>query len=150
MRADAEEVPYGGGHPDLRGRRCRGIRRVVGVAPRYGLIFKNFQFLDDSGPGSINALTSGQVQAADIFTTDPWIKADHLVPLTDPRNVFIAENVVPLVYKAGVNATVIGALNAVSARLTLADLLNLDTKIMLDRDSTVAVARDWLTQVGLS
>jgi osmoprotectant transport system substrate-binding protein len=72
------------------------------------------------------------------------------VPLTDPRNVFIAENVVPLVYKAGVNATVIGALNAVSARLTLADLLNLDTKIMLDRDSTVAVARDWLTQVGLS
>ena len=80
----------------------------------------------------------------------PAAANSHLVPLTDPRNVFTAENVVPLVYKAGVNATVIRTLNAVSARLTLADLLNLDTKIMLDRDSTVAVARDWLTQAGLS
>ena len=43
----------------------------------------------------------------------------------------------------------ITALNAVSARLTMADLLNMDIKITRNPDSIPVVARDWLTQVGL-
>ena len=55
------------------------------------------------------------------------IAANGLVALEDPKNLFAAQNVVPLITKTKVNATVIdGALNAVSAKLdttTLADLV---------------------------
>jgi hypothetical protein len=63
--------------------------------------------------------------------------------------VLTAENVVPLVYKAAIDATVIRTLNAVSARLTMADLLNLDAKVMLHGASPLTVAKDWLMQNGL-
>jgi osmoprotectant transport system substrate-binding protein len=133
-----------GGPQEFQGRE----QGLVGLQLRYGLTFKQFKFLDDSGSGSIKALTSGEVQAADIFTADPRIKADHLVTLADPRNVFTAENVVPLVYKAAIDATVIRTLNAVSARLTMADLLNLDAKVMFHGASPLTVAKDWLMQNG--
>jgi glycine betaine/choline ABC-type transport system substrate-binding protein len=121
----------------------------AGLRSQYGLTSLAFLPLDNSGPKTIQALTSGVVQAADVFTTSAMIKADHLVSLADPRNVFRAENIVPLVYKPDVNPAMIAALNAVSARLTLADLLNMDVKITLHPDSIPVVAQDWLTQVGL-
>jgi glycine betaine/choline ABC-type transport system substrate-binding protein len=71
------------------------------------------------------------------------------VSLAYPRSVFRPENIVPLVYRPGVNGTMITALNAVSARLTMADLLNMDIKITLNRASIPVVAQDWLMQVGL-
>jgi len=123
---------------------------VVGLQAAYGLEFSRFQPLDESGLKSVPELTSGQVQVADVFSTDPLMTLDHLVWLTDPRHVFTAENIVPLVYKAGVNATVINTLNAVSAKLTQGDLLSMDQEVMYYRDSTTDVAARWLAQVGLS
>ena len=46
------------------------------------------------------------------------------------------------------NATVIRTLNAVSARLTLAALLDLN--VSLTHESVTTVARDWLRQAGLT
>jgi glycine betaine/choline ABC-type transport system substrate-binding protein len=121
----------------------------AGLRSRYGLTSLGFLPLDNSGPKTINALASGRVLAADVFTTSAAIKADHLVSLADPQNVCRAENIVPLVYRPGVNRAMIAALNAVSARLTMADLLNMNVKIAQRPDSIPAVAQDWLTQVGL-
>ncbi len=61
---------------------------------------------------------AGKVQAADVFTTTPQIITDHLVALADPKFNFAAQNVVPLVYKPGVNSKIIATLNAISAKLT--------------------------------
>jgi glycine betaine/choline ABC-type transport system substrate-binding protein len=133
-----------GGPSEFPGRE----EGLLGLKARYGVRFKSFEFLDDSGPETIEALVSGQVQAADIFTTNPAIKLDHLVVLSDPRHVFAAENIVPLVYKAGVNATVIRTLNAVSARLTMAALLDLN--VSLTHESVATTAQDWLRQAGLT
>jgi glycine betaine/choline ABC-type transport system substrate-binding protein len=121
----------------------------AGLQSRYGLTSWAFLPLDNSGPLTIHALTSGEVQAADVFTTNAGIKADHLVTLADPLNVFRAENVLPLVYKPDVNGAMIAALNAVSVRLTTAGLLNMNIKITLDHDSILTVAQEWLKQVGL-
>jgi osmoprotectant transport system substrate-binding protein len=134
-----------GGPQEFLGRE----EGLDGLSLKYGLTFKRFQFLDDSGAGSIQALVSGRVQAADIFTSDPLIQADHLVRLADPRNVFTAENVVPLVYKPDASATVITTLNAVSAKLTTAALSGLDTQVIVRDDNITAVAEEWLRQVGL-
>ena len=92
----------------------------AGLRERYGVAFKGFDALDESGPITLKALMDGQVQAADVFTTTPQILTDHLVSLADPKSDFAAQNVVPLVYRKGANATIVNTLNAISARLTTA------------------------------
>ena len=116
----------------------------AGLKERYGLVFKGFDALDESGPITLKALTNGQVQAADVFTTTPQILTDHLVSLADPKSDFAAQNVVPLVYRKGVNATIVNTLNAVSARLTTAGLLEMDKAIIVDHANYVTVATAWL------
>jgi osmoprotectant transport system substrate-binding protein len=145
--ADLSRIPGGlviGGPSEFQSRE----QGTLGLKAKYKLI-PDFVPLDDSGPGTIQALTDGQVQAADVFSTDPLIPADHLKVLTDPQHVFTAENIVPLVYKPAVNPLVTSLLNDVSARLTSADLSQLDTDVEIDGNSIAAVARNWLSQAGL-
>jgi osmoprotectant transport system substrate-binding protein len=121
----------------------------AGLRKRYGLQFKGFDPLDESGPITLKALTDGTVQAADVFTTTPQILTDHLVSLADPRSNFAAQNVLPLVYRKGVNATIVNTLNAISARLTTAGLLQMDKAIIVDHANYPTVAIAWLKAEGL-
>jgi osmoprotectant transport system substrate-binding protein len=121
----------------------------AGLKERYGLVFKGFDALDESGPITLNALMDGKVQAADVFTTTPQILTDHLVSLADPKSDFAAQNVLPLVYRKGVNATIVNTLNAISARLTTAGLLEMDKAIIVDHANYSTVATAWLKAEGL-
>ena len=121
----------------------------AGLWKRYGVRFKAFDVLDESGPITLKALTDGEVQAADVFTTTPQILTDHLVSLADPKSDFAAQNVLPLVYRKGVNATIASILNAVSARLTTAGLLEMDKAIIVDHANYSTVATAWLKAEGL-
>src|ERR1700722_19644694 len=121
----------------------------AGLRKRYGLVCKGFDVLDESGPITLKALTDGQVQAAGVFTTTPQILTDHLVALADPKSDFAAQNVVPLVYRKGVNATIVNTLNAISARLTTAGLLAMDEAIIVDHANYSTVATAWLKKEGL-
>jgi osmoprotectant transport system substrate-binding protein len=134
-----------GGPPEFK-TRTDGL---VGLKNNYGLTFKSFAPLDESGPVTLKALTSGKVQAADVFTTTPQIITDHLVALADPKFNFAAQNVVPLVYKKGVNSTITSTLNAISAKLTTASLLAMDKQIIMDHADYSTVASQWLKQQGL-
>jgi osmoprotectant transport system substrate-binding protein len=122
---------------------------VIGLKSTYGLTFKNFDPLDESGPITLAALTSGKVQAADVFTTTPQIVSDKLVSLTDPKNLFAAQNVIPLVYKPALTPTISSTLNAVDAKLTTSALLALDVKVISDKEDYTTAARQWLQSVGL-
>jgi osmoprotectant transport system substrate-binding protein len=134
-----------GGPPEMKTRSYG----VPGFKKNYGVVFGTYKTLDAGGPLSENALKNGQVDAADIFTTDPLIKKNGWVALEDPKNNFIAQNVIPLINKAKASATVTGALNAVSAQLTTQDLIDLRTKVEVDKQDPVAVAKEWLTAKGL-
>ena len=69
---------------------------LVGLKKNYGLTFKSFDPLDESGPLTLAALKDGKVQAADVFTTTPQIVTDKLVSsLDDPKFNFAAQNVLP-------------------------------------------------------
>ncbi len=122
---------------------------VVGLKSIYGLTFKSFDPLDESGPITLAALTGGKVQAADVFTTTPQIVSDKLVSLTDPKNLFAAQNVIPLVYKPALTSKVSDTLNAVDAKLTTSALLALDVKVIVDKEDYTTAAKDWLQSVGL-
>jgi len=135
-----------GGPPELR-TRADGL---PGLKKDYGLTFKGFDPLDESGPLTLSALTSGKVQAADVFTTTPQIIADHLVPLSDPKSLFAAQNVIPLVYKPAMNATITNTLNAISAKLTTQALLQMDVAVIVQHADYSTVAAGFLKAEGLS
>jgi osmoprotectant transport system substrate-binding protein len=135
-----------GGPPEFK-TRTDGL---IGLAKNYGLHFKAFSPLDESGPITLKALVDGKVQAADVFTTTPQIISDKLVALADPKFNFAAQNVLPLVYKKGVNSLITSTLNAISAKLTTASLLSMDKQVILNHASYQSVASAWLKSVGLA
>jgi osmoprotectant transport system substrate-binding protein len=144
-RIPGKDLTIGG--PSEFQQREQGL---PGLRSVYGLNFAGFQALDDSGSTTLGALLSGKVQVADVFTTDPDITKHGLVLLTDPKHLFTVGNVVPLVYRPGVNPTVEDTLNAVSARLTTDSLKKMDAQVFADPGSLPTVAGQWLAQVGLA
>nr|WP_229758980.1 ABC transporter substrate-binding protein [Peterkaempfera bronchialis] len=135
-----------GGSPEFQTRH-QGLKGLESV---YGLRFKSFKALDAGGPLSEAALTNGDVQVADLFTTDFTIAKEKLVTLKDPKNLFGFQNVVPLVRTADLPQEGVDALNAVSAKLDTATLLDLDTKVQADKKDPLDVAKEWLKSAGLA
>lgn len=122
----------------------------VGLKTVYGVEFGKFQPLDAGAQTTlVKLLKSDDVQAANLYTTDPAIVADKLVVLEDPKNLFSSQNVTPLVYKSAVNDTAKAALNALSAKLTTEDLLEMMKKLVNDKEDSDVVAKQWLTDAGL-
>lgn len=105
---------------------------LVGLKARYGLDIAPANFVaisDGGGPATVQALNSGAVTAANIFSTSPAIVQHHLVPLGDPENVFLAANVVPLVASQKMSNELKTVLDAVSAKLTTEALIELNTAV---------------------
>ena len=113
----------------------------------YGVTFGRFTPLAAGGAITVNALKNGTITAADIFSTDSSIAKNHFVSLEDPKNMFAAQNVVPLVNKSKLSQPMVDACNAVSAKLDTATLADLVAKASSgDPDK---VAKTWLASAGL-
>ena len=134
-----------GGPPEWKTRETG----VPGLKKVYGLDFKEFKSLDAGGPLTVNALKNGQIQAANLFTTDPNIPADNFVVLQDPKSLFAAQNVVPLISKAKNTSAVTAALNAVSAKLDTSTLASLVKEVVIDKKDASAVAQEFLSKNSL-
>jgi osmoprotectant transport system substrate-binding protein len=135
-----------GGPPEFKTRR----QGSVGLKDLYGLDFKEFRSLDTAGPVTVAALEKGDIQVANLFTTDPAIAVNNFVVLDDPKNLFSSQNVTPLVYKSAVNDTARNALNALSAKLDTPTLTQLMRKVAVDKQDPEKVATDWLKSAGLT
>lgn len=135
-----------GGPPEWKTRDTG----IPGFKKIYGLEFKAFRPLDAGGPLTLAALKNGQIDAGDLFTTDPSIAANDLIALEDPKNMYAAQNVVPLITKSKSNPTIEGALNAVSAKLDTATLSALLKEVVIDKKDADTVAKEFLTKNGLA
>lgn len=133
-----------GGPPEFR-TRADGLS---GLQKNYGVVFQSFKSLDTGGPLTVNALKNGQVDAADLFTTDPAIKANSFVVLSDPKNNFGAQNVVPLINKKKATAGIKAVLNFISSKLTTDALIDLRTKVEVDKQDPAQAAAQWLQSVS--
>ncbi len=134
-----------GGSSEWKTRKKSGVPALQSV---YGVTFKDYVTLDAGGKLTKNALTTGRIQAGDVFSTDSDISKNGWVVLEDPKSMFAAQNLVPLINKSKVNDTVSAALNAVSAKLTTEELLKLNSDVAGGTDPAV-VAKQWLTEQGL-
>lgn len=120
---------------------------IPGLQQTYGITFKSFRPL--KGAALVNALKNGQVDAANIFSTDPAIAANGFVTLTDDKRLFGAQNVVPLIAKSAATSDVVAALDAVSAKLTTATLSDLLKKTDIDKQDPATVAKEFLSANGM-
>ena len=125
---------------------------VPGLKKTYGLDISPNNFVaisDGGGPATVRALVDGTVTAADIFSTSPAIPENDLVVLEDPKNNFPAANVVPLVSSQKKSDELKTVLDAVSAKLTTDDLIELNTATSgnagIDPDEA---ARKWVQDNG--
>ena len=97
----------------------------------------------------MRALVDGTVTAANIFSTSPAIPQNNLMILEDPKNNFLAANVVPLVNSQKKSDQLKTVLDAVSAKLTTTALTQLNADVSgnegIDSDEA---ARKWVQANG--
>lgn len=143
LAAHSAEVKFGAPSEFLN--RPEGL---PGLKKNYGLDIpeKNFVAISDGGgPATVRALADGTVTAADLFSTSPAIGQHNFVVLADPKNNFPAGNVVPVVSSQKKSTELKRVLDAVSAKLTTADLIQLNAAVSgnsgVDPDEA---ARKWL------
>ncbi len=133
-----------GGPPEFETRQ----QGVVGLEEVYGVEFGEFRSLEVAL--LTQALLADDIQAANLFTTDPQIAVEDFVVLEDPENLFGAQNITPLINAEQVDDTARAALNAVSAALTTEALTELNERVVVQNENAADVAREWLEQEGLA
>jgi len=123
---------------------------LLGLEDKYGLVFGEFKPLDAGGPLTLDALLTGQVDVANIFSTDSAIETEGLVVLEDTKNLYLAENIVPIIRESKSNADVEAALNAVSEALTTENLTEFLAMVQVDKQDSATVATAFLAEYGIA
>jgi osmoprotectant transport system substrate-binding protein len=124
---------------------------IKGLQSVYGL--SNIQFTainDGGGPATLKALLAGTIQAADIYSTTPSIVENKLVSLKDPKSLFASQEIVPIITKSLATTQVRSILNGIDAKLTTADLLELNEEVQgASKTDPAVAATKWLKSKGL-
>ena len=125
---------------------------LLGLMSVYGLKFKDFKALDVGGPLTVTALEGKQVDVGLILTSDPSIVAKGFVLLDDDKHLQLADNLAPVVRKDLISkddGTLTKLLNSVSAKLTQAELNDMNKQVAVDKADSKVVAAAWLKKQGL-
>ncbi|HVM07107.1 MAG TPA: ABC transporter substrate-binding protein [Acidimicrobiales bacterium] len=131
-----------GGPPECAQR----ITCYKGLQDVYGLRFREFKALDTGGPITVKSLKDGDVDVARLFSSDPAIKSNDFVVLEDDQFIQPAGNVVPVVRDEALTDEIKEILNKVSAALTTEDLIDLNTRVDVEKEDAAAVAEDWIKE----
>ena len=124
---------------------------LIGLTDVYGLDFAEFKPLDVGGPLTVAALEGGEINVALLFSSDGVIAAKGFVLLEDDLNLQPADNLVPVLRQEIVDAygqDLIDLLDSVSAKLTTAELSELNKRFNLDAEDADVLAKDWLAANG--
>lgn len=132
------------GAPSEFKERAQGI---PGLEATYGVTFGDFRPLKP-GQSMSGALANGQIDAANIFSTDPAIVENDFVVLEDPENLYGSQNIVPLV-RSEVEGDVADTLDEVSAALTTEKLQEMLRQTDVEKQDPDEVAAEFLEAEGL-
>lgn len=121
----------------------------AGLKEAYGVDVTVVPVEDSGGPLTVKALVDGDVQLADIYSSDPSIETQDLVTLEDPENLILPQNVTPIVSDA-VDEEAAAVIEAVNAKLTAEQLIGLNRQSVEEQASSADIAEEWLTGQGLT
>jgi osmoprotectant transport system substrate-binding protein len=125
-----------------------GLKKVYGI-DLDELDVKNFAACDVPMAEALNA---GEIQVAELCTTQPAIESFNFVLMEDDGGLVPAQNIAPVATKeladAG-GATLADTLNAVSALLTTEELTSLGVEVAVNQTSYADAAHTFLQDNGL-
>ena len=133
-----------GGNSELRTRPYG----PTGLSQTYGVTVGFTPIEDSGGPLTVKALKDGDIQLANIYSSDPALADGTLKVLDDPKGLFLASHVVPLA-SSRVNDDAAAVINRVSAALDAQDLVEMNRASTADQKSASQIAREWLISEGL-
>jgi len=120
----------------------------TGLSQTYGVTVGFTPIEDSGGPLTIKALKDGDIQLANIYSSDPALADGTLRVLEDPKGLFLASHVVPLA-SSRVNDDAAAVINRVSAAMDASDLVEMNRASTADQKSASQIAREWLISEGL-
>jgi osmoprotectant transport system substrate-binding protein len=115
------------------------------IAQIYGCTFREILSTDVAGPVTLEALRSGNAQIVNLNTTSPDIAANGWVELADPKNMYPAQRLLPLVRVGTLSQAGVDALNEVSAALTTEILTELNQRMLRERAVPADLAKDFVS-----
>ncbi len=124
---------------------------LIGLTGIYGIEFADFRALDAGGPITREALASGQIDVALLFSTDAAIAANGWVVLEDDQGLESAQNIVPVVRQAIVDALgdeFVSLINEVSSKIDTTGLTELNRQQSVDGLDPAEIAEEWLAANG--
>ena len=120
----------------------------MGLAQTYGVSVDFTPIEDSGGPLTIKALKDGDIQLANIYSSDPALAEGTLTVLEDPDGLFLASHVVPLA-SSRVGEDAAAVINRVSAAMDAEDLVEMNRASTVEQKSASQIAHDWLISEGL-
>lgn len=142
--ADLKKVPHFtlGARPEFEGRQ----EGAVGMEKVYGI--HNFTFKSLALGIQYQALDSGAVDAADVFTTDPQLASGKYVVLTDPKNIFGFQNIALVINTKKLGElggqAFMNIINQVNALLTTPAIIAMNKAVAVDKQQPDTVAQAFL------
>ncbi|RBP66090.1 osmoprotectant transport system substrate-binding protein [Brevibacterium sanguinis] len=127
-----------------------GAQGYEGIVEAYGL--DNMELKTLSIGLNYQAIERGEIQAADVFTTDPQLLRSDLVVLDDDKKLFGFQNVVPLIRDDAYSAMDEDGpefLNTLHSLLTLEAIQALNEASAINRIDAAQVAKVFLNDNGL-
>jgi osmoprotectant transport system substrate-binding protein len=143
--ADLKKVPHFtlGARPEFQGRE----QGAVGIQKDYGV--KNFTFKSLALGIQYQALDSGAVDAADVFTTDPQLASGKYVVLSDPKHIFGFQNIALIINTKKLNELggqqFMNIINQVNALLTTPAIIAMNKAVAIDKQQPGDVAKSFLS-----
>ena len=120
----------------------------TGLSQVYGVTVGFTPIEDSGGPLTVKALKDGDIQLANIYSSDPALADGTLTVLDDPKGLFLASHVVPLA-SSRVGEDAADVINRVSAALDAQDLVAMNRASTQEEKSAARIAREWLISEGL-
>ncbi len=125
-----------------------------GLKSTYGIDISKLQVqsLPACSGQMAQSLNSSAIDVAQVCTTQPDIQTFNFVLLKDDKGLQPAQNIVPVARKDLLDAAPAdfeATLNAVSAKLTTAELTKLNVAVSVNQVSLANAAHQWLTDNGL-
>jgi osmoprotectant transport system substrate-binding protein len=148
--ADLKKIPHFtlGARPEFQGRE----EGLVGMEKVYGI--HNVTFKSLALGIQYQALDSGAVNAANVFTTDPQLASGKYVVLTDPKNIFGFQNIALVINTKKLDQlggqSFLSIINQVNALLTTPAIIAMNKAVAIDKQQPDAVAKAFLQANHLS
>lgn len=126
--SEAKDRPYG----------AEGLKRVYGIDTQF------IPIEDSGGPLTVKALVDGDVDIANIYTSDPAIEKNGLITLEDPESLILPQNILAIGHDR-ITLKAVSIVEDVNRHLEQSELVALNARSIDEQLSAKGIAEEWIS-----